>query len=131
MILNSYSGYFGTILGMRIYTVNGEYIRNYIDQDFVAGGNPGRYAYIPINEIWIEDTLELIDTLAIILHEIIECNYMIIDGMLYNNAHDVANKKEKVFRKLIIKNDIDIQNKGMPEYLYYIEKFITNGNLDL
>lgn len=131
LILNSHSGYFGTILGMRIYTVNGEYIRDYVDQDFVAGGNPGRYTYIPANEIWIEDNLDLIDTLAIILHEIVECSYMVKDGMSYNNAHDIANKKEKTFRKLIIKNQFDIQNKGIPEHLYYIEKFITKGNLEL
>jgi len=65
----------------KIFLVDGEKIRDNIFIDFVEGGNPARYSFIPKNEIWIEYIFSKEDIAATILHEYLECNYMIHKNM--------------------------------------------------
>ncbi len=76
-----------------IYLVDGFYIRNHYDVDFVAGGHWLRYKFIPGGEIWIEDTVKPRERKFIILHEKTEVGLM-QRGFTYNQAHKSANKIE-------------------------------------
>lgn len=90
----------GEIGKFNIFLINGEVIRNNIDIDFLFGGNPGPYPYVPDNEIWIEKTLAPIDFGATLLHELIENYYMEdADKETYEKAHHKAEEIEKFLRE--------------------------------
>lgn len=90
----------GTIQGLSIYLVSGEQVRNKTDIDFTAGGSEAAYpGYIPKGEIWLDDALHVLDRIATIFHEIVERNLMLYGGVDYDDAHDIACKREIVFRK--------------------------------
>ena len=93
----------GVINGLTIYLVSGELVRNKTDIDFTAGGSEAAYpGYIPKNEIWLDDALHVLDRIATIFHEIVERNLMLHGGVDYDDAHDIACKREIVFRKQLI-----------------------------
>jgi hypothetical protein len=90
--------------GLRVYTVNGDFIRDkYADEsigdrngiDFTMGGHSEvYYNIIPKSEIWIEENLNPEDRKAVILHEIKEREIM-RTGVEYSEAHnDHANPLE-------------------------------------
>lgn len=90
----------GYINGLAIYLVSGEQVRNNTDIDFTAGGSEAAYpGYIPKNEIWLDDALHVLDRVATIFHEIVERNLMLYGGIDYDEAHDIACKRELEFRK--------------------------------
>jgi hypothetical protein len=77
--------------------VEGEKVRDLVDVDFVAGGNPARYAYIQRMHIWIEAKQSQKDKAATIVHELIE--YVLMkSGKSYEEAHGIAARWEKQFR---------------------------------
>lgn len=87
----------GEVYDFNVYSVDGEYV----DIDFVAGGNPGRYSYVPKDEIWVEEVYDQADTVCSVFHEIIECTLMTEEGMDYSSAHDVAAEHELKLRQAI------------------------------
>jgi len=89
---------YGKIGGMHVWTVDGEVVRNHVYQDFTAGGNPGRYPYVPANEIWIEKTFTPGDAAGVIAHEYAEWKRMRHSRQSYDVAHDHANDVEKGIR---------------------------------
>lgn len=88
----------------KVRSVDGEWIRDNVDVDFVEGGNPARYGYIPIDEIWIEDNLKDLDARATLLHELVEECLMQRDGLTYDDAHDEAAIVEREYRRKHVKN---------------------------
>lgn len=89
----------GCVEGLSIYLVDGEYVRNEIDVDFVNGGNGAIYpSYIPLDEIWIDDAQHALDRTATALHELVERDLMLHHGMGYDRAHDEANVYERALR---------------------------------
>jgi hypothetical protein len=96
--------FLGRVDGLDVYLVSGEHVRNVLDVDFTAGGNEAIYpAYIPPGEIWLDDALHALDRNATCLHEIVERELMLNDGMDYDHAHDIASAREKIFRKEMAK----------------------------
>lgn len=94
----------GYVGGLVVYLVDGEYVRNNLDIDFVCGGNEAVYPnYVPKNEIWIDDALSPLDRTATLLHEIVERNLMVNKGWSYERAHDAASTAERPFRKQLQK----------------------------
>ena len=90
--LKNYKGY-------KVYIVNGIFIRNKLDIDFVMGGNGLRYLYIPIDEIWIDNAYKDSKEINyILLHEFTELNLM-KHGITYSKAHDLASVKELIKRR--------------------------------
>jgi len=87
----------GEIEGYTVWRVDGTWIRDNVDVDFVAGGNCARYKYVPDGEVWVENGLSDKDTAATIVHEVVECDAM-LDGQSYEDAHAFAGKIERVFR---------------------------------
>jgi len=90
----------GYVTGLPVYLVSGEQVRNQIDIDFTQGGNEAAYpGYVPPGEIWIDDAMHALDRIATVFHEIVERNLVLYGGMDYDDAHDVACKREIEFRK--------------------------------
>ena len=100
----------GKIESYKIYTVDGVYLRLHVDIDFCEGGNPGRYSYVPKDEIWVEDGYGLQDTLCTLFHEIVECRLMIRDGLDYSHAHDLAAEHELKLRQRVEKKGISFED---------------------
>ncbi|MFA6569919.1 MAG: hypothetical protein WCT77_01645 [Bacteroidota bacterium] len=110
---------------VKVYTVNGTYVRDKLSIHFVAGGHHHvgeHYHYIPDNQIWLEECMTEKDIESTLLHEFHEYNNMKYSKLSYSKAHDLANKAEKKFRKEY-KTDSPKQ---------FIESLILNtGNYDI
>ena len=90
----------GYVTGLPVYLVSGEQVRNQIDIDFTQGGNEAAYpGYVPPGEIWIDDAMHALDRIATVFHEIVERNLVLYGGMDYDDAHDIACKREIELRK--------------------------------
>jgi 8-oxo-dGTP pyrophosphatase MutT (NUDIX family) len=84
--------------GLRIFLVDGESVRTEHDSDFVQGGNPERYKWIPPGEIWIDNTTPKPEVPFVALHECNEANLMATKGESYDQAHDESKELENKFR---------------------------------
>lgn len=82
----------------KIYLVDGKYVRQMIDPSFCFGGHFKVYNYIPKNELWLDDCVDIKEIPYILIHELLELELM-KNGMSYNNAHDHANASEKEARR--------------------------------
>lgn len=96
----------GKFMEFSIWLVDGEVIRDEVDVDFTAGGNPGRYLYVPEGEIWVEETSTEKDYLASVVHEWYEAELMIKSGLSYSDAHDEAASVERDLRR-----DVSLKHK--------------------
>lgn len=85
--------YIGTLDDFDVWVVDGAVIRDNVDVDFALGGNPGRYAYVPDGEVWVEDTGDADDMSLIAKHEVTECLCM-LRGLSYDEAHEIASREE-------------------------------------
>jgi hypothetical protein len=77
------------LIGIDVWLVDGELVRDLFYAGFTLGGHDYVYKYIPRNEIWIDDTVDESDITFIILHEAIERDHM-KRGMEYEAAHIIA-----------------------------------------
>ncbi len=82
---------------LKAYTVDGNFVLNYIFQDYTQGGNPERYKFVPEGQIWIDNVLDHEEQSHTMKHEASEYNDM-LSGMSYSDAHDKANLKEGILR---------------------------------
>lgn len=89
--------------GLKTYIVDGKKVRDSYDIGFTQGGHGYVYAYIPKNEIWIDNDLKPSERSPVELHEKYERELMKDHRMNYTNAHRKASSKEKVFRKKNLK----------------------------
>lgn len=84
----------------RVYLVNGQYVRDNLDQDYTQGGHWKVYPeFIPKGEVWIDRALDTDeDRKATLLHEIVEMGAMGESrgkDTVYENAHNnIANPAE-------------------------------------
>ena len=87
--------------GTNIFLVNGGFVRDHFDVDYVLGGHGYVYSFIPKNEIWVErhDT-DMHDMESIIAHEVQEYIDMKFKHEKYEPAHADALKTEKKIRRL-------------------------------
>ena len=88
----------GKLKGFTICSIDGEWVRNHLDDAFFAGGHPLYYDFIPDKEIWIESTIAKKEIIFIVLHELME-NKLMCSGLNYDVAHDLANIIEAAARK--------------------------------
>ena len=92
----------GRIAGLRVYLVSGQYIRDHVELEFTCGGNFGAYPkFVPLHEVWIDDALFGMDRTATTLHEMVERDLMLRYGWSYDRAHEGANARERVLRRLL------------------------------
>ena len=81
---------------MTAYLVAGDSIRSNLWQDFVDGGNHGRYPWIPLNDYWLDiANADIIEYDYNLIHETVEDRKIKDDGLDYEHAHaDFANPAE-------------------------------------
>lgn len=117
-----------------VFAVNGDQVRDSGFIEWVDGGNhwvdadlpkdEQKYAkHIPENEYWIDDVFMIKpdDFEAILLHERIESFIIRHYGYEYDDAHEIANKIELMFRKNIPNG----ANRAVAEKIYtiFVNKF--------
>ena len=113
--------YLGPLYGVKIYMVDGEYLRNGIYVDYTNGGNPGRYTFVPEGEIWV-DREKPNDFAATVVHEFVECHHMMKNKKSYDPAHEIANKFEREFRLRV--KDGRINLKSYEQIVPYLSKWL-------
>ena len=84
--------------GTKVYEVDGAYVRDTISTAWIGGGHGWQDAFIPMDEIWVEETPEEHDYQAIFVHEVTEYILMRYGSWEYNKAHDMANSVEAILR---------------------------------
>jgi hypothetical protein len=83
---------------IKIWIVKGVLVRDLFFLDFTEGGHDKVYSFIPKNEVWIDDDLDLIERKFVILHELHERNLM-CRGEEYDSAHKSSSRIEYYCRK--------------------------------
>lgn len=83
----------------KVVLVDGRVVRDRLDPDFAAGGNPGRYGYVPMDELWVDDCTAQGDVGPYVEHEGVESELMIRRGLSYDDAHERATQAERKLRK--------------------------------
>lgn len=83
--------------GVVVWLVDGRKIRSGIYPNFTEGGNDLVYAFIPQNEIWLDNDLTPKDIGFTLLHEWLE-RKMMSKGKNYAAAHRTASGFEEDFR---------------------------------
>jgi hypothetical protein len=89
----------GEYRGIKLYVVDGEYVRGNVDLDYCLGGNGGRYKYCPEDELWCCDQENVEDMFSIFTHEFMEMVHMVHQKTNYDKGHDLANDYEIYVRR--------------------------------
>jgi hypothetical protein len=85
---------------LKVFFVNGNYVRDNFETDFVLGSNSCADNFIPDGEVWIEKSdTSLHDIVSIIAHEISEYYEMKYKHLPYEKAHQIALNIEKNVRE--------------------------------
>ncbi len=93
-ILTGYSN-----ANVSIFIVNGEYIRDNLDIDFVEADNDAHNpALIDLGEVWIDGDVSSGEFRVNMIHELTERRLMIEQGMAYEQAHPKASEAEAFAR---------------------------------
>jgi len=83
--------------GLKVYLVDGKYVRDHYDSDFCQGGNGFAYDFVPKNELWIDGAIGENEWHLIEFHECGEAELM-RGGMSYDEAHDKIKAQEDRLR---------------------------------
>lgn len=84
--------------GVRVYEVDGRYVRDNLDTDFTLGCHDLECSSVPTGEIWVERMIDKADECFNATHEIVERSLM-AQGETYGKAHAAAIKAEAEARK--------------------------------
>lgn len=86
---------------VKFVMVDADAVREKNNVDFTMGGNHYAWDFIPEDEIWIDQSMDEIDTIATKLHEFVERLVMKYLDWDYNDAHDIASKPERLLRHIM------------------------------
>lgn len=88
------------VMGLKVWLVNGQRIRDSLFIDFTMGGHDIVYpTLVPKGEVWLDANMNVKDREATLLHELTERALMLEKGLTYERAHDKASARETVFRR--------------------------------
>ena len=87
-----YSNYQGSPI--KVYKVDGKWVRENLDPDFTAGGHNEVYTYIPKNQVWIERMRNPEEDETSLAHELDELYDMKHNDENYAVAHQQAVERE-------------------------------------
>ena len=79
---------------MKVYLINGTYIRDKVCVDYTMGGHSYVYSFIPEDEIWLDNSMNKKDIDIVLQHELTEHNHMKYNNMSYGSAHTKASYEE-------------------------------------
>jgi hypothetical protein len=103
---NVYRYYCGKRNNFDIWIVDGALIRKNIFNEFVYGGNDQRYPFVPLGEIWVDNSITVEEFELTVAHEINERNLM-AKGMTYIDAHDSSLMLELGMRRKFLKESLE------------------------
>lgn len=110
--------------GTEVFLVDGDWVRDNMNDEFIGGGHGFQDDYIPEDEIWSEFVRDPVDNKEILIHEIIEYIFMKYFHKKYDDSHEIANSVEDTIRRLP-----DKPGAPMPLTLYE-ERKEEGGNDD-
>ncbi|MBI5404567.1 MAG: hypothetical protein HY959_14360 [Ignavibacteriae bacterium] len=102
-----YRYYIGEKEGFNVWIVDGALIRQNIFNEFIYGGNDQRYPFVPLNEIWIDNSISAEEFETTLAHEICERNLMMKYGLTYFDAHDSSLMLELGMRRDFRKKSLE------------------------
>lgn len=118
--------YLGMAGGNRIWAVDCDAVlSNRVDMDFCNGGNDGRYRYIPQGELWVDMTYTPQRMAHTLVHEGVEAPLMIVRGLKYNDAHDMANVHEDAVLQAIRRGEVVI--RSYPEVIRFVDQWLREA----
>lgn len=88
----------GTAGSVRIFRVDGMFVRDTLDINFTEGGHDLVYRYIPKKTIWIDNDVRDEEIQYIVIHEVVERIYMEA-GYTYEDAHRKTTMIEAAARR--------------------------------
>jgi hypothetical protein len=88
--------------GLHLVAVDGTYVRNRWDSDYVQGGNGFRYRFVPKGELWIDWATPKSEWEFVFFHECYETERMRA-GLSYERAHMGAKRLENKARRRVSK----------------------------
>ena len=106
-----YRYYCGEKDGFKIWIVDGARIRKEISNEFIYGGNPERYTFIPGNEIWIDNSVSSEEFETTLAHELNERALMAKFAMAYYDAHDSSLALELRMRREFLKKSAEYEER--------------------
>jgi hypothetical protein len=106
-----YRYYWGEKDGFKVWIVDGTLIRKNIFNEFIYGGNDERYPFVPLNEIWIDNSISSKEFETTLAHEINERNLMLKFSMTYFDAHDSSLMVELGMRRKFMKESLEHEAK--------------------
>lgn len=133
----------GKFSGFTVWSVDGNYIRKYIDMDFTNFAQHYRFPFIPADEFWIDKEFgKHSETKYFVDHMLVE-NRLMSEGKSYSEAIDVADKVERRERRKALmlerkngngskrKKIIDrIRLRLLKQYSgKYLKVWVVDGNL--
>jgi uncharacterized protein YoaH (UPF0181 family) len=83
---------------LKVWIVDGIYVRGHIDEEFTNFGQHYRYSYIPKGEFWIDREAAQDETQFFVDHLLVEHRLM-AKGMSYGEALDKADQAERKERR--------------------------------
>jgi hypothetical protein len=83
---------------LQVWTVDGTYIRGHVDEEFTNFGQHYRYAYIPLDELWIDQEADPDERQFFVEHLLVEHRLM-EGGLTYEQALVEADKAERKERR--------------------------------
>ena len=84
---------------LKIWLVDGKWVRENMHIDYVHGGHDAVYRWITGGpQVWMDDTLEKSEFPYVLWHELFERRMMSKHGWSYNRAHDEASRRELEWR---------------------------------
>lgn len=83
--------------GIKIYQVDGEYVRDHLNLEFTNFGQHYRFPFIPSHEIWLDKEYGRGEREPFIAHALKERELM-SQGIEYPKAYDEACKEENKYR---------------------------------
>ncbi len=94
-----YRMHMGVRDGFDIWIVDGGTVRREIYPEFLFGGNPQRYLFVPRREIWIDNTIAAEEFGYTVAHELRERGLMAHKRISYGDAHSLALGLERSMRR--------------------------------
>lgn len=94
-----YRMHMGVSDGFDIWIVDGGTVRREIYPEFLFGGNPQRYLFVPRREIWVDNSVAAEEFGYTVAHELRERNLMAHKKISYEDAHRLALDLERSMRR--------------------------------
>src|SRR5450759_3138456 len=94
-----YRMHIGVRDGFDIWIVDGGTVRREIYPEFLFGGNPQRYLFVPRREIWVDNAVAAEEFAYTVAHELRERGLMAHKKISYEDAHRLALDLEHSMRR--------------------------------